>query len=225
MNFLRRYLVGEEIIPEPERETRLPPVEIEEKEMKVEERPISIEAPRRRILTRAEVLGDIEGSIDPFGLKRLGKPHYIPKKRDEIFDEIIVDDNTIISDTECNDPITLEHQDENSKKFIEEDNKGDHFLLIGKLEDKYFIDCAYRSNLENVLKSPNYRCIIDEKVYYTVTTSFDPYLKLSKNDIEKMIKSTHKIYYILPTSDRCGNGRIFSVKVCGGEKCLEKVFK
>lgn len=233
MNFLRRYLGFEEEIPEviiPE--TRRPSEEFEDirEEIKEEVRP------RRRILTRAEVLGDIEGSVDPFGIKRERRPVYNPPKKDEIFEELEIDENIVISGVECNDPITLEHQDEDSKKFIEEDDSGDHFLLIGKIDDRerypprgfpterYYIDCAYRSTLRNILNSHQYRCTIDNKVYYTVTTSFDPYLKISQDDIQKMISSTHKIYYILPTEDRCGNGRIFNVKICGGERCLEKIF-
>lgn len=221
MNFLRRYLVGEssegDISYQSQIETRRPLEE--EKERKEEVRP------RRRILTRAEVLGDIEGSVNPFGIKKEKKPLYIAPKRDEIFEELEIDERAVISGVECNDPITLEHQDEDSKKFIDIDESGDHFLLIGKIDEKFYIDCAYRSTLKSVLNSPQYRCVIDGKVFYTVTTSFDPYLKISQKDIEKMISSTHKIYFILPTSERCGNGRIFNVKICGGEKCLERIFK
>lgn len=176
---------------------------------------------RRRILTRYETLGDIQSSIDPFGKKRLGEIKFV--QREERDDKIKINEKELLKDRTCNDPITLEHQDDDAQEFISDAENKDHFLFIGQIDKKYYIDCAYRDNLRYIIGNAKYRCGLDQN-YYTVTTSFDPYLKISEKDIDKILTTDHKIYYLTPTEMKCGNGMIFTVKICGGEDCLQKIF-
>jgi hypothetical protein len=135
----------------------------------------------------------------------------------------------------------VEFEDKNSKKFLNQ-NRSDNILLIRPFGNNFKINCFTRTSIREVLKirrEPPFlskTCMdnqqFNQNTYYPLNIG-DAECFFTKDELRKILDTNYSIYYVEPIiNEQCKlkincQGRInqvYKIKVCGGGKCLPKIF-